>query len=106
MNVFIALKGSHFRFLFPFTVQKTSFKQNWFAKCLAEEESVYTKRAMVPSSLLDNIDLLVPYRAEVFTCKPYNQRTEQISYFVDNFNEQLKTYSCKIISKVCARSNC
>ena len=23
--------------LLSFTVQKTSFKQNWFAKCLAEE---------------------------------------------------------------------
>ena len=27
--------------LLPFTVQKTSFKQNWFAKYLAEEVSVY-----------------------------------------------------------------
>ena len=26
--------------LHSFTVQKTSFKQNWFAKCLAEEGSV------------------------------------------------------------------
>ena len=79
--------------LLSFTVQKASFKQNWFAKCLAEEGSVYTQRAIVASSLLDNIDLLGPYRADVVTCKPYNQRTEQISYFVDHFNEQLKTDS-------------
>ena len=76
--------------LLSFTVQKTSFKQNWFAKCLAEEGSVYTQRAMVSASLLDNIDLLGPYRADVVTCKPYNQRTEQVSYFVDHFNEQFK----------------
>ena len=78
--------------LLSFTVQK-SFKQNWFAKCLAEEGSVYTQRALVSSCLLDNTDLLGPYRADLVTCKPYNQQTEQISYFVDDFNEQLKTDS-------------
>ena len=36
--------------LLSFTVQKTSFKQHWFAKCLAEEVSVYTQRAMVSAS--------------------------------------------------------
>ena len=45
---------------------------------------------MVSASLLDNIDLIGPSKADVVTCKPYNQRTEQISYFVDHFNEQLK----------------
>ena len=44
--------------LLSFTVQKTSFKQNLFAKCLAEEGSVNTQRAMVSASLPDNIDLL------------------------------------------------
>ena len=58
--------------LLSFTVQKTFFKQNWFAKCLAEEGSVYTQMAMVSASLLENIDLLGPYRADVVTCKPYN----------------------------------
>ena len=84
---------------FIFFVQKTSFKQNWFAKCLAEEGSVYTQRAMVSASLhlytchVDSFDLFGPYRAGVVTCKPYNQWTEQISHFVDHFNEQLKTDS-------------
>ena len=54
------------------------FKQNWFAKCLAEEGSVYTQRAMVSASLLDNIDMLGPYRADVVTCKPYNGLTKFI----------------------------
>ena len=71
-----------------------------FAKCLAEEGSVYTQRAMVSASLLDNTDLFGPYRAGVVTCKPYNQRTEQILYFVDHFNEQLKTDIIKIARSV------
>ena len=75
------------------TVQKISFKHNWFAKCLAEEGSVYTQRAMVSASLLDNFDLLGPYRADIVACKPYNQRTEQILYCVDHLNEQLNTDS-------------
>ena len=54
--------------------------------------SLYTKGYGL-FKLTDNIDLLGPYRADVVTCKPYNQRTEQISYFVDHFNEQLKTDS-------------
>ena len=78
-------------FLLPY--RRHFFKQNWFAKYLAEEGSVYTQRTMVSAILLDNIDLLGPYRADVVTCKAYNQRTEQISYFVDHFNEQLKTDS-------------
>ena len=76
-----------------FTVQMTSFKQNWFAKCLAEEGSVYTQMAMVSACLhlytcqVDNFDLLDPYMAVVIACKPYNQWTGQILYFVDHFNE-------------------
>ena len=46
---------------------------------------------MVSARLLDNIDLFGPYRADVVACKPYNQRTEQISYFVDHYYEQLNT---------------
>ena len=86
--------------LLSFTVQKTSFKQIWFAKCLAEEGSVYTLRIMVSASLLDSINLIGPYRADVVTCKPYNQRTEQISYFIDHFNKQLKNRLMKIVRSV------
>ena len=60
---------------------------------MSREGSVYIQRPMVFASLLDSIDMLVSYRAVVVTCKPYNQRTEQFSYFIDHFNEQLKTDS-------------
>ena len=52
---------------------------SWFAKCLAEEGSIYTQRAMVSASLhlytcqADNFDLLGPFWAVVVSCKPYNQ---------------------------------
>ena len=85
----IVINANYFLLLY----RRHLLKQNWFVKCLAEEGSVYTQRAMVSASLLESIDMLGSYRADVVTCKPYNQWTEQISYFVDHFNEQLKADS-------------
>ena len=82
----IVINANYFLLLY----RRHLLKQNWFAKCLAE---VYIQRAMVSASLLESIGMLGSYRADVVTCKPYNQWTEQISYFVDHFNEQLKADS-------------
>ena len=82
----IVINANYFLLLY----RRHLLKKNGLQKCLAEEGSVYTQRAMVSASLLDSIDLLGSYRADVVTCKSYNQWTEQISYFVDYFNKQLK----------------
>ena len=47
----IVINANYFLLLY----RRHLLKQNWFAKCLAEEGSVYTQRAMVSASSLDSI---------------------------------------------------